>query len=69
MRVLMTSVAVEAHFNGMVPLAWALRAAGHEVHFASHPALTEPIAAAGLTADRLAPTTPTINSYGNSGRS
>ncbi|MEV1156041.1 activator-dependent family glycosyltransferase [Micromonospora chokoriensis] len=46
----MTSVAVEAHFNGMVPLAWALRAAGHEVHFASHPALTEPIAAAGLTA-------------------
>jgi glycosyltransferase (activator-dependent family) len=50
MRVLMTSVAVEAHFNGTVPLAWALRSAGHEVHFASHPALTEPITAAGLTA-------------------
>ncbi len=49
MRVLMTSLAVEAHFNGTVPLAWALRAAGHEVRFASHPALTECITRAGLT--------------------
>lgn len=50
MRVLMTSLAVEAHFNGMVPLAWALRAAGHEVRFASQPALTRAITQAGLTA-------------------
>ncbi|MEU9336287.1 activator-dependent family glycosyltransferase [Streptomyces sp. NPDC048290] len=50
MRVLMTSLAVEAHFNGMVPLAWALRAAGHEVRVASQPALTEAITRAGLTA-------------------
>jgi glycosyltransferase (activator-dependent family) len=50
MRVLMTSLAVEAHFNGAVPLAWALRAAGHEVRVASHPALTESITRAGLTA-------------------
>ncbi|MFB8276854.1 activator-dependent family glycosyltransferase [Nocardia colli] len=50
MRVLMTSLAVEAHFNGTVPLAWALRAAGHEVRFASQPALTTAITRAGLTA-------------------
>ncbi|GAA5051664.1 activator-dependent family glycosyltransferase [Nocardia callitridis] len=50
MRVLMTSLAVEAHFNGTVPLAWALRAAGHEVRFASQPALTKAITHAGLTA-------------------
>ncbi|PXX59771.1 glycosyltransferase/glycosyltransferase/glycosyltransferase DesVII/glycosyltransferase OleGII [Nocardia tenerifensis] len=50
MRVLMTSLAVEAHFNGTVPLAWALRAAGHEVRFASQPALTKAITQAGLTA-------------------
>jgi glycosyltransferase (activator-dependent family) len=50
MRVLMTSLAVEAHFNGTVPLAWALRAAGHEVHFASQPALTGAITHAGLAA-------------------
>ncbi|MFE9580432.1 activator-dependent family glycosyltransferase [Nocardia sp. NPDC006044] len=50
MRVLMTSLAVEAHFNGTVPLAWALRAAGHEVRFASQPALTRAITRAGLTA-------------------
>ncbi|MEU1884046.1 activator-dependent family glycosyltransferase [Micromonospora sp. WMMD987] len=50
MRVLITSLAVEAHFNNTVPLAWALRAAGHEVHFASHPALTGTITDAGLVA-------------------
>jgi glycosyltransferase (activator-dependent family) len=50
MRVLLTSLAVEAHFNGTVPLAWALRAAGHEVRVASQPALTETITRAGLTA-------------------
>jgi glycosyltransferase (activator-dependent family) len=50
MRVLMTSLAVEAHFNGTVPLAWALRAAGHEVHFAGHPRLTDTITGAGITA-------------------
>lgn len=50
MRVLMASLAVEAHFNGTVPLAWALRAAGHEVRFASHPALTGSVTSAGLAA-------------------
>ncbi|WNM31351.1 activator-dependent family glycosyltransferase [Streptomyces sp. Li-HN-5-11] len=50
MRVLMTSFAMDAHFAGSVPLAWALRAAGHEVQVASQPALTGTITAAGLTA-------------------
>ncbi|WP_435149819.1 activator-dependent family glycosyltransferase [Micromonospora aurantiaca (nom. illeg.)] len=50
MRILLTSFAMDAHFNGAVPLAWALRAAGHEVRVASQPALTESIVRAGLTA-------------------
>lgn len=50
MRVLLTSFALDAHFNGSVPLAWALRAAGHEVRVASQPGLTGSITAAGLTA-------------------
>lgn len=50
MRVLFTSFALDAHYLGSVPLAWALRAAGHEVRVASQPALTRTITAAGLTA-------------------
>ncbi|WDZ90837.1 activator-dependent family glycosyltransferase [Nocardiopsis sp. HUAS JQ3] len=48
MRVLLAAAAEKPHFLGMVPLAWALRAAGHEVRVASQPAL-EPVAVgAGL---------------------
>ncbi|QEU96264.1 activator-dependent family glycosyltransferase [Streptomyces kanamyceticus] len=50
MRVLMTSFAEESHFSGSVPLAWALRTAGHDVRVASQPALTDTIVGAGLTA-------------------
>jgi len=50
MRVIFTSFALDAHFLGQVPLAWALRCAGHEVRMASQPALTASITAAGLTA-------------------
>ncbi|GAA4900194.1 activator-dependent family glycosyltransferase [Streptomyces coeruleoprunus] len=50
MRVIFTSFALDAHFLGQVPLAWALRSAGHEVRVASQPALTRTITAAGLTA-------------------
>ncbi|MGH3939492.1 MAG: activator-dependent family glycosyltransferase [Pseudonocardiaceae bacterium] len=46
----MTSFALDAHLNGSVPLAWALRTAGHEVRMASHPAATDSITRAGLTA-------------------
>ncbi|GIG63105.1 glycosyl transferase [Longispora fulva] len=37
-----------SHFNPMVPLAWACRAAGHEVAVASTPALAEAVVASGL---------------------
>ncbi|GAB3013306.1 DUF1205 domain-containing protein [Streptomyces pseudoechinosporeus] len=50
MRVLMTSFAEDSHFSGSVPLAWALRTAGHDVRVASQPALTDTIVGAGLTA-------------------
>ncbi|WP_433699022.1 activator-dependent family glycosyltransferase [Nocardiopsis sp. CA-288880] len=48
MRVLLTVAAEKPHFLGMVPLAWALRAAGHEVRVASQPALGPTVAATGL---------------------
>ncbi|KAA0939273.1 activator-dependent family glycosyltransferase [Streptomyces apricus] len=50
MRVLFTVLALDSHFYNSVPIAWALRAAGHEVRVASQPDLTETITRAGLTA-------------------
>nr|MDT0661779.1 activator-dependent family glycosyltransferase [Micromonospora sp. DSM 115978] len=50
LRILFTTYAEKTHFLGMVPLAWALRNAGHEVVVASQPALTDAITGAGLTA-------------------
>lgn len=50
MRVLFTTTAIASHLNLMTPLAWALRAAGHEVRMASQPTLSDAVAAAGLTA-------------------
>ncbi|MFG2666934.1 activator-dependent family glycosyltransferase [Streptomyces sp. NPDC048387] len=50
MRVLITCFAHNTHYYNLVPLAWALRAAGHEVRVASQPALTEVINGSGLTA-------------------
>ncbi|MGW6022269.1 nucleotide disphospho-sugar-binding domain-containing protein [Streptomyces sp. NPDC055099] len=48
MRVLMMSTPVPTHFTPMVPLAWALRAAGHEVLVAGQPDVMPAVAAAGL---------------------
>jgi len=50
MRVLVSSWGWRSHFYPLVPLAWALRAAGHEVMVASQPAMTETIVGAGLPA-------------------
>lgn len=50
MRVLFATYSEKTHFHAMVPLAWALRTAGHEVRVASQPALTEVITRTGLTA-------------------
>ncbi|MFJ9946688.1 nucleotide disphospho-sugar-binding domain-containing protein [Kitasatospora sp. NPDC091207] len=50
MRVLMMSTPVPTHFTPLVSLAWALRAAGHEVMVASQPDAMGAIASAGLNA-------------------
>ncbi|MBZ2409385.1 activator-dependent family glycosyltransferase [Streptomyces sp. L06] len=50
MRVLFTCYPERTHFLLMAPLAWALRAAGHEVRVAAQPKLTETVTGAGLTA-------------------
>lgn len=50
MKVLFVCTAHETHFQPMVPLAWALRTAGHEVRVAAPPEVTDTITGAGLTA-------------------
>ncbi|WP_285729481.1 activator-dependent family glycosyltransferase [Nocardiopsis sp. ATB16-24] len=48
MRVVIATPAERTHFLNLVPLAWALRAAGHEVLVASQPELAPSVATAGL---------------------
>src|SRR5262245_27414949 len=55
MRVLMTSWAWPSHYLPMVPLGWALRAAGHEVRVASQPALGQVITDSGQVAVATGP--------------
>ena len=50
MRVLFVSLSEKSHVYLMVPLAWALSAAGHDVRVASYPLAVETITRAGLTA-------------------
>jgi glycosyltransferase (activator-dependent family) len=50
MRILFTTYPEKPIFQPMVPLAWALRAAGHEVRVATQPFFTDIITQAGLTA-------------------
>ncbi|KWT63848.1 glycosyl transferase [Streptomyces albus subsp. albus] len=50
MRVLFATYSEKTHFLSMVPLAWALRSAGHDVRVASQPELTDAITTAGLLA-------------------
>ncbi|MGC5033505.1 activator-dependent family glycosyltransferase [Micromonospora sp. DT229] len=55
MKVLFTCFAAPTHFYSLVPLAWALRTAGHEVRVASQPDLADTITQAGLTAVPVGP--------------
>jgi glycosyltransferase len=48
MRVAFTLWPAPAHLYPFVPLAWALRSAGHEVVFLSHPSLGPVVTASGL---------------------
>ncbi|MCZ7457450.1 activator-dependent family glycosyltransferase [Streptomyces sp. WMMC940] len=50
MRVLFTPFPASTHVHTQVPLAWAMRAAGHEVRVATQPDVVEDINNAGLTA-------------------
>ncbi len=50
MRVLFAYLPEKSHVYTMVPLAWALMAAGHEVLMANAPSLTREITGAGLVA-------------------
>ncbi|GHF27997.1 nucleotide disphospho-sugar-binding domain-containing protein [Streptomyces morookaense] len=49
MRVLFTTWAWPTHYQPMVTLAWAFRAAGHDVRVASQPSLMPTVRASGLT--------------------
>ncbi|MGW2425621.1 nucleotide disphospho-sugar-binding domain-containing protein [Streptomyces sp. NPDC001709] len=49
MRILFTTWAWPTHYQPMVTLAWAFRAAGHEVRVASQPSLMPTVRASGLS--------------------
>lgn len=49
MRVLFVTFPVASHYFPMVPLGWALAAAGHDVRVASHPSFRDTVESAGLT--------------------
>lgn len=50
MKILFASMPHPTHYYPMLPLAWALRAAGHEVRIAGHPDLTDTATGSGMTA-------------------
>ncbi|MHA6763576.1 nucleotide disphospho-sugar-binding domain-containing protein [Streptacidiphilus sp. PAMC 29251] len=53
MRILFTAWAWPSHLYAMVPLAWACRAAGHDVLMASQPALAGTMSRTGLPSTRI----------------
>ncbi|MFD5184537.1 activator-dependent family glycosyltransferase [Streptomyces sp. NPDC058372] len=55
MRVLFVTGPWNSHLYQMVPLAWALQSAGHEVRVASEPEFVDSITKAGLTAVSVGP--------------
>ncbi|MER6257899.1 nucleotide disphospho-sugar-binding domain-containing protein [Streptomyces sp. NPDC001584] len=50
MRVLIATPSLTERLHNLVPLAWALRAAGHEVQVAAPPAFTDDVNRTGLVA-------------------
>jgi UDP:flavonoid glycosyltransferase YjiC (YdhE family) len=55
MRVLFTTWAWPSHYFPMVPLAWALHTAGHEVRMASQPELAPTMQSSGLPCTSIGP--------------
>ncbi|ACU38212.1 nucleotide disphospho-sugar-binding domain-containing protein [Actinosynnema mirum] len=58
MRVLFTALPAASRFPHLVPLAWALRAAGHELRVATRPGGTGAVTGAGLTPVVVGPPAP-----------
>ncbi|MGW6022271.1 activator-dependent family glycosyltransferase [Streptomyces sp. NPDC055099] len=56
LRVLFVPFPGVAHVQPIVPLAWALQGAGHQVRVAVHPGMADTVGAAGLTAVPLGAT-------------
>ncbi|WP_277681909.1 activator-dependent family glycosyltransferase [Saccharomonospora azurea] len=50
MRILFTTLSEKSHYHSMVPIAWALRTAGHDVRVASQPNMVDAIRESGLPA-------------------
>ncbi|MFC3999723.1 activator-dependent family glycosyltransferase [Nocardiopsis sediminis] len=75
MRVVITQLAATAHLNLMVPIGWALRAAGHEVVVAAQPDIMPAVRQTGLVgvpvgeearyAEKLAELAPEETIYGS----
>lgn len=63
MRVLFVTFPRRAHFQLNVPLAWALRTGGHEVHIASGPEFADTVTGAGLAAVAVDPTVEDLVEY------
>ena len=55
MRILISTWGWRSHFYCLVPLAWALQTAGHEVLVATQPGLAPAVDEAGLVAVPLGP--------------
>jgi UDP:flavonoid glycosyltransferase YjiC (YdhE family) len=55
MRILFMTFPWESHYYPVVPVAWACRAAGHDVQVATMPSLVESVRASGLPAVPVGP--------------
>ncbi len=65
MRVLVSTWGWRSHFYPLVPLAWALRSAGHDVRVASQPGMMEAITGAGLPGVPVGPALDFAEVFGN----
>lgn len=67
MRVLFTVWPSRSHLYPMVPLGWALQAAGHQVRIATMPSLAGPVTSAGLAAVLAGPDEVDLNAMATGG--
>lgn len=65
MKVLISTWGWRSHFYPLVPLAWALRSAGHDVRVASQPGMMAAITGAGLPGVPVGPALDFAEVFGN----